>query len=182
MKKLYLFLFALAVVAGFFFLQPYLSGPAPSPADESIQGASFSLAPPSYSAKFGEVFPVEAILNTGGNSIVAASAYLNYDPAVLGVDRIDYADSVFGIQAEEEAGGGSIKLTRGEPTPGVTGQNLKMAKIYFEAKASGSTKIDFVLTASGQGPSRIILDDGQGTDILESVSGGVYSISSYSNR
>ena len=139
-------------------------------------GASLFLTPSSGSYKSGDPFTLEVRLNTHGEKVVALTAHLSYDQSRLQVMNIDTSGSALSIKAEEVVSGNLIKISRGQPTPGVTGSNILVGKVVFKAKASGKAHADFVLISPGKGPSRIILDDGKGTDILKAVSGGRYSI------
>ncbi len=138
------------------------------------KSALLLLTPSSKTVNVGDTFPVEIRLNTN-SQVVAVSAYLNFDTTKLEAVSIDSTNSVFSVKAEEKILGDQIMIGRGQQTPGVT-SNVLVAKVNFRAKVSGTANVNFVLTSLGQGPSRVILDDGLGTDILTSVTNGVYAI------
>jgi hypothetical protein len=142
----------------------------------SSQAVSLSVSPSSGSYKAGDRVSLEIRLNTSGKNVVAVAAHLNFDPAKLEFVSIDSAGSAFSIKAEEVVSGKLVKISRGQATPGVKGSNILVGKINFKAKAAGPSRVDFMVTTLGKGPSRVILDDGKGTDILKAVSGGSYSI------
>src|SRR3990167_2074105 len=146
--------------------------------------ASFSLSPASGDFKIGEIFPIDIQLNTGGAQIVAVSAYLRYDKVKLEAVSIDSSSSVFSYEAENtiDASNGRILTTRGQPTPGVNGSALQVARVNFRGLSSvNSSAITLDFTGvDANGDSGAILDDGLGSDVLNSVSGGAYNITAAS--
>src|SRR3989344_1997985 len=146
--------------------------------------ASFSLSPASGDFKIGEIFPIDIQLNTGGAQIVAVSAYLRYDKVKLEAVSIDSSGSVFSYEAENtiDASNGRILTTRGQPTPGVNGSALQVARVNFRGLSSvNSSAITLDFTGvDANGDSGAILDDGLGSDVLNSVSGGAYNITAAS--
>ncbi len=152
------------------------SGQPSQPPPVASKTALFFLTPNIQSLNVGDTLSVDIKLNTN-SPIVALSAYLNFDTTKLGSVSIDSSNSAFGIEAEGEVSNNLIKISRGEPTPGVTGSNILVAKVNFIANDCGITNVNFAFTSLGVGPSRVILDDGLGTDILTSVTNGVYTIS-----
>src|SRR3989338_3809449 len=140
--------------------------------------ATLSLTPASQTLNLNDNFAVEIRLNTSGNAVSAVSAYLNFDTSRLQFVSADYTGSAFDIQAEEVISGNSIKITRGKLPPGVSSSNALVAKVNFKAIASGTANVSFALTSPGQGPSRVIKNDGLGTDILGSILGGNYTVGS----
>ena len=146
--------------------------------------ASFSLSPASGDFKIGEIFPIDIQLNTGGAQIVAVSAYLRYDKTKLEAVSIDPSGSVFSYEAENtiDASNGRILTTRGQPTPGVNGSALQVARVNFRGLSSvNSSAITLDFTGvDANGDSGAILDDGLGSDVLNSVSGGAYNITAAS--
>ncbi|MDI6882914.1 MAG: hypothetical protein QMC93_00345 [Patescibacteria group bacterium] len=140
---------------------------------------SLFLKPSSGTYNVEDKFKIEVRLNTSDQGVlqpvVGVSAYLNYDKAKLKALSINSANSVFPIKAEEEIADGLIKISRGRATPGVNGNELLVAEIEFEAIGAGEARVNFSLDEPYV--SRIIKDDGQGTDILKKTIGGVYQIS-----
>src|SRR3989344_4165367 len=146
--------------------------------------ASLSLSPASGDFRIGEIFPIDIQLNTGGAQIVAVSAYLRYDKTKLEAVSIDPSGSVFSYEAENtiDASNGRILTTRGQPTPGVNGSALQVARVNFRGLSSvNSSAITLDFTGvDANGDSGAILDDGLGSDVLNSVSGGAYNITAAS--
>lgn len=146
--------------------------------------AILSIAPSSGDFKIGDIFPIDIQLNTGGAQIVAVSAYLRYDKAKLEAASIDPSSSVFTYEAENtiDATNGRILITRGQPTPGVNGSALQVARVNFKGLAAASSSaitLDFT-GVDANGDSGTILNDGLGSDVLNTASNGSYNISAAS--
>src|SRR3990167_6285721 len=105
---------------------------------QAIAVANLSVYPASGDFKIGEIFPIDIQLNTGGAQIVAVSAYLRYDKVKLEAVSIDSSSSVFSYEAENtiDASNGRILTTRGQPTPGVNGSALQVARVNFRGLSS----------------------------------------------
>jgi hypothetical protein len=148
----------------------------------AIAGASAELylSPAIKTVNIGDNFCVDALVNNTSGQNVVVAAYLLYDPTKLKVVSTNTSNSVFTIEIEKIADPtiGEIKITLGKPTPGVNTTRGNVATINFEALAQASSaNVTFVLSSSdGTGDSDIILDDGKGTDILNSVKNGSYFI------
>lgn len=143
--------------------------------------ASMSLSPASGSYVVNSEFVVDVRVNTGGQKVTAVGAYLVYDSTRLEVVSIDSSTSAFSVQAEQVTNGNQIKISRGQQTPGVNSSNALVAKVKFKVKFAGTASIVINKNSSGPGESRVVLDDGQGTNILSSVTSGVYIGSSGSS-
>jgi hypothetical protein len=146
--------------------------PPPAPAGQAM----LSLSPASISAKVGDEFRVDIVVDTAGQNIVAVLANLAFDKSLIEAERIDVSGSVFSLEAERAVYPGSVRVVRGARAPGYNGAGGLIASVYFRALAKGSGAITITLTKPGDGPSRVILDDGQGTDVLKGVLGVRYSI------
>jgi len=145
-------------------------------APSSGGNASLSLVPASQTVNVNDNFGVEVRVNTGGNSVTAVSAYLNFDTTRLQFVSIDAAGSAFSVQAEGLVSGSQVRISRGQAAPGVNSTSALVAKVNFKAIANGTANVSFALTTAGQGPSRVIKNDGTGTDILTNTSGGSYTV------
>ncbi len=139
-------------------------------------GATLFLSPEDEWGNIGDTFSVDVRLDTGDRPVTAVSAYLSFPADLLEVDSIDTTYSDFGIEAENIVAGNVIKITRGEPTPGIYDLGALVATIDFTAKAQGTPQLYFQLSSGGGATSRVIQDDGLGTDILTTVIGGSYTI------
>jgi hypothetical protein len=150
--------------------------PTPLPPPSTGSGATLSFDPFFYSASVGESFVVNLIIDTGGSSVVAMSGYITFDDSVLEVADIDTSKSVFSIEAEKVAYPGEIRISRGKITPGFNGVG-PVASIVFTPKVRGTGGlIEFNWNGINQGPSRVIVDDSNGTDILTNAFGATFEI------
>jgi len=152
------------------------AGQPSEPPSGPTSEVTLSVSPESQSVNLGNTFTVEVGLNTQNQPVTAVSAYIVFPTELLEIDSIITTNSSFTIQADNIVENNVIKITRGEPTPGVNSSSALMATIYFVAKAQGTAQVVFLLPSAGAGPSRVIKNDGLGTDILATVIGGIYVI------
>lgn len=140
--------------------------------------ASFYFTPETGQADENESFNVDLMVNTDGRNVVAISSYIQYDPTKIMVQNIDTTGSIFGYEVENVIDGenGLIKITRGQPGDGVsndnddgyTGEKGKIATLSLKALGEDTNTLLKFLMRPGDAPniSRLILDDGKGSDIL----------------
>lgn len=150
--------------------------------------AILSLSPASGSYTVGDNFSVNVLVNTKGQNVVVVGAYLNYNPKQLEVVNINTDNSVFGTNykivnyngSASYTPAGKIEIIEAKPSPGVNTNSGLVATINFKALTEISPiqdNLTFDFTAAyAAGDSEIILDDGQGTDILSGVNNGKYII------
>lgn len=141
------------------------------PLKSEAAGASLFLSPGSGSLRVGEQISVRVVLNTGGTAINAGEATISFPAAQLEVVRLAKGQ-IFSIWAEEPHYGnkdGTVRFAGGLPAPGYSGSSGTILTIVFRAKASGTAPINFLEAA-------VLADDGYGTNVLASVSGGRYDI------
>ncbi len=134
--------------------------------------ATLFVSPISGVYKTGELFSVLVNVNTGGQAINAASGQLNFDNQRLEISEIGFSRSVFSIWTDEpnySNAGGVARFSGGLPTPGFTGASGSILRITFKAKAAGSAPVVFVSGA-------VLANDGKGTNILDSLKGGLFTI------
>ena len=134
--------------------------------------ASLYVAPASGAYKSGELFSVLVNVNTGSAAINAASGQINFDNARLEVVSLGYSRSIFTIWTEEpnySNAAGVVKFSGGLPSPGFTGASGAIMRITFRPKSFGQAPVVFV---SGS----VLANDGEGTNILDGLNGGVYNI------
>ncbi len=149
--------------------------------------ATLAISPSSGEFEVNKEFEVKIILNTKSNNVVAVGAYLSYNPSEIEVVSIKTDNSDFSISnpclfegkpceiINHNAQTGKIEIVKGKPTPGVNKSNALVATLSLKGKKELSPSTDnFVFEFSGpyQGKSRVILDDGKGTDILSGVDSG----------
>ncbi|MDP2930287.1 MAG: cohesin domain-containing protein [bacterium] len=136
-------------------------------------GATLSLSPSSGSYTVGDIFSVVIGVHTGGASINAAEATLNFPSEKLEVVSISKGGSIFPMWAVEpdySNGQGVISFAGGIPGSSYNGTSGKVLTINFKIKGGGQAVIDF----SG---ARVLAADGKGTDIFAAAQGGSYTLS-----
>jgi len=137
------------------------------------EGASLYITPSSGTYFVGSTFNVSIYVNTGGRDINAVQVELQF-PA----DKIQVASpttgksfiSVWVSQPTYSNTRGTASFIGGLPSPGVNTSSGLVSTITFRAKAPGTATISF------KDSSQILLDDGNGTNILSSISGAKYEL------
>ncbi len=145
----------------------------------SLLGASLYLTTPDTDIFVGQYFPVYIYMNANSSNVVVVDAVIQFDKNYFEVYGFDPLNSAFTnsdfqnpIFFKPDNDNGKVEVICGSPTPGITGNNLYIGALIFKAKNFSSNPLDFnfIFTAPGNsGESHIILDDGNGTDILENV-------------
>lgn len=133
--------------------------------------ASLSLSPATGVYTSGQTFSATVLVNTNGKAINAADGTVSFDPnqlAVVGVSKgpifsLWTADPSFSNSA------GTVSFSGGTPT-GYTGGAGSVVTITFRAKGSGPTKVNF-------SKGSVLAADGLGTNVLNNMAGGNYTIS-----
>ncbi|MCX6224762.1 MAG: hypothetical protein NTV01_08440 [Bacteroidia bacterium] len=135
------------------------------------ENGSLFFSPPSGSFKVGETFSVELKLDTAEVLINAAEVKFYFLAENLEVLKITKEGSVFSLWPKEPIFSndlGEISFAGGLPHPGFKGTG-KMIIIEFKAKKEGEAVLSF-------DESRILADDGQGTNILVFLNNPKYLI------
>lgn len=136
-------------------------------------GASLYLAPGSGTYVIGGTFSVSVKVNSGGTEINAAEGSLNYDTAFLEAVSVSKGGSVFPFWTTEPGinkSAGTVSFGGGMPPPAYNGSAGHICAITFKAKKAGNASIRF----SG---GAVLANDGKGTNVLEGLVGGTYTIS-----
>lgn len=146
-----------------------------------VPKALLYLSPREGNYNVGDEFPVDVLVNTLGSNVVVVAAYLSYNKNVLEAVSIDLSGSPFEFTAEKEINrkDGKIKITLGKPTPGINVHNGKVATVYFKAKEKTHPHMEniyFDFTKGSAFYSTVILDDKQGTNILDDTRGAKINI------
>lgn len=131
--------------------------------------ATLSLSPSTGVYNSGSTFTVRVMVNSAGKPINAAEGTLSFNPSELSVVSANRNGSIFNLWvAEPTVSGGSISFSGGLPS-GYTGAAGNIMTVTFKAKGSGPAKVNF---SSGS----VLANDGMGTNVLTSMSGGTYTI------
>ena len=140
----------------------------------SIKAASASLylSPSSGSFLIGSTFTVSLFLNTEGNEINAVWAELKFPPEILQVTSPTAGSSFVAewITPPNYSNERGIISFRGGIPGGISTSAGLVSSITFRAKASGVAKVKF------KEDSKVLLNDGKGTDILTTTIDGEYHI------
>lgn len=135
--------------------------------------ASLFLSPPSGTYTIDNNFAVVVKVNSGGDSINAAEGTLIFNPAEVQVTSLSKSGSIFGLWTTEPIfsnSSGTIVFGGGTPS-NFTGSSGTILTINFKAKSVASAQVNF---SSGS----VLAANGQGTNILGSMQGGLYAIKS----
>lgn len=136
-------------------------------------GASLFLSPSSGTFHVGSTFNISVLLNTGGNSINALRVDLKFDPKKLQVASPTAGRSFISVWISQPTYSnitGRLTFQGGTPSPGINTSSGLVSTITFRAIAPGPTSISILDT------SKVLLDDGKGTDVLSWLGRGMYEI------
>lgn len=129
------------------------------------------LSPASGTFFVGSTFDVSVFVNTGGNDINAVMADLQFDPRKIQIVAPTTGKSAISVWVAQPTYSnieGRASFRGGIPNSGINTSSGLVSTITFRVVASGETSISFL------GPSKVLLNDGKGTNILSSSGGGVY--------
>lgn len=147
------------VILGLLFL--VLAG---TPQKVRAEAATLYFSPSSGSFFVGSTFDVSVFLNTEGNSINAVQIDVKFPPELLQVVTPTTGKSFITVWADQpffSNKDGLISLKGGVLSPGINTSAGLASTITFRVKAPGVAKISFLSS------SKVLLADGQGTNILK---------------
>ena len=134
---------------------------------------------------------IDILLNSYDNNVVTVRAEVNYDPEHFEFQSWDTSNSVFAVNnncvynnkpceiVNNNPANGKISITLAKPSPGVNVSSGLIAALKFKAlKAINPSSPNFTLSYSSGSyeDSDVIVDDGAGTDILNSVTNATISV------
>lgn len=142
-------------------------------AEKPAATASLYLTPPSGSFAVGSTFTVSIFLNTAGQTINAIQADLTF-PA----DRLQVVSPSSGksfietwvAQPSYSNSHGTLRFQGAIPAPGVATSAGLVSSITFRVVNTGTATIRFMDT------SRVLLNNGFGTDVLGQMTNGIYTL------
>jgi hypothetical protein len=127
----------------------------------------------------------DVLLDSNNNNVVAVKAIVNYDPSKFQLQSWDTSNSIFASNntcvydgkpceiVTNDADNGKISITLAKPSPGVKTDSGVIAQLVFRTlEVTVPSSPNFTLTytpANAYEDSDVILDDGNGTDILSRV-------------
>jgi len=139
-----------------------------------VHGASsLYVTPSSGSFIAGETFTVSIYVNTGDDFINAVEAHLTFSPDKLQVVSPSTGRSFIDVwvgQPQYSNTAGTLSFQGAIPTPGIKTSRGLISTVTFRVKAPGTTVLKFT------DRSRVLLNDGQGTDILTQKTSGIYNL------
>ncbi len=176
--------FLLVFVAGLAAFFILVSANIKSVSQAAGKSASLQLWPDATTVAKGQSFNLRLVLDSGGNNVVAVRAIVDYDKSVFQLQNSDIADSIFSqnnscaynngpCQAvNSDPSSGTIDFTFAKPSPGVNTPSGLLAVMSFTAlqNVDANSHINIRFSSIGSyDSSAVILDDGQGTNILTDV-------------
>ncbi len=152
----------LALGSGFFIKSALAVGPA-----------SIFVGPASGTFTVGSTFTVSVYVNTGGQSINAIEANLAFPPDKLQVVAPSAGKSLVQIWVNQPTysnESGILKFQGTIPSPGINTESGLISTVTFRVKSTGTATVRIMDT------SRVLLNDGKGTDVLGQTTSGIYSL------
>lgn len=139
----------------------------------AIGPASVFVGPASGTFTVGSTFTVSVYVNTGGQSINAIEANLAFPPDKLQVVAPSAGKSLVQIWVNQPTYSNESGILRFQgtiPSPGINTESGLISTITFRVKSTG------VATVRVMDTSRVLLNDGKGTDVLGQTTSGIYSL------
>lgn len=136
------------------------------------RAATLSLSPPKGSLSVGSTFSVSILLDTEGQSVNALEIALSFPPDMLQIVSPSTGQSVIGIWTATpkfDNVNGKMDLQGGIPG-GITSANALISTVTFRVKSVGEASVRFL------DKSRVLLNDGLGTDVLNQTINGLYAL------
>ncbi|MBI4085097.1 MAG: hypothetical protein HY432_01140 [Candidatus Liptonbacteria bacterium] len=133
--------------------------------------ASLYLAPPSGTFTLGSTFTVSIYVNTGGQAINAIEANLSFPADKLQVVSPTTGKSLIQIWVAQPSYSnidGTLKFQGAIPTPGINTDAGLLSTITFRVKSIGTATLRIL------DDSKVLLNDGRGTDVLGQTTDGIY--------
>jgi hypothetical protein len=132
--------------------------------------ATFYLSPSSGNFKVGQSVSISLMINSGGAAINAGEGSVTFSPDILKYQSVSTSGSIFTFWTSGPVGGDtSVSFGGGLASPGYNGSSGKALTISFKAQKAGTASI----TVNG---TRILANDGVGTNIIGGNSGGSYTV------
>lgn len=139
----------------------------------AIGQASIFVGPATGTFTVGSTFTVSIYVNTGGQSINAVEANLAFPPDKLQVVSPTAGKSLVQIWVNQPTYSnqdGFLKFQGTIPSPGINTESGLISTVTFRVKSTGVAAVKVLDT------SRVLLNDGRGTDVLGQTTSGIYSL------
>jgi len=134
--------------------------------------ARLSLGPSAGSFTVGSVFEVSILLDTEGESINAFNVLLNFQPDKLQLISPSTGKSIVQVWTgppQFNNRTGTVRLQGGIPN-GINVSKGLISSFSFRVKRVGTALVKF------SDESRVLLNNGKGTDVLKDVQNGIYEL------
>ena len=150
-----------------------VGGLAAQDSDAQGRGASLFLSPPSGTFLSGSTFDVSIFVDTRGVAVNSIELNLKFPPDKLQITKPSTGKSFISIWASPPIYSnekGILSFSGGLPSPGINTSSGLISTVTFRARSSGTAKIEILSS------SKVLANDGKGTNILQSIIQGVYVI------
>jgi hypothetical protein len=133
--------------------------------------ATLSISPASARTQIGRTVTVRVLVNSAGQSINAVSGQLTFSNDLLTLTGLSKA-GIVNLWAQEPtySNAAGTASFQGVILNGYTG-GATVLVLTFKAKAEGTASVSFAATGDS-----VLLNDGQGTDVLTGTSGATITI------
>ncbi|MES2225177.1 MAG: cohesin domain-containing protein [Patescibacteria group bacterium] len=134
--------------------------------------ATLGINPGSDTFSEGKTFSVRVVVGSGGQSVNAVSGKLLFSTDTLSLTKVSKSGIVT-LWAQEPSysnAAGTVSF-QGVILNGYSGASGTVLTLTFRAKSAGTASITF-----SPANSSVLLNDGQGTDVLSGTSGASYTI------
>lgn len=129
--------------------------------------ASLSLEPTSISVLQGDQIPIDLLIYSGKNTVISTDAYITYDPQLLAItEQIDGGDLFQSVGVKQISPGRAyvyginLDIAQAKPAQG------SVARIYFQALTSGTTKLQIDCVPFSEKTSQIVSQKDELTNII----------------
>lgn len=131
-------------------------------------GASLFIESPNSTVSVGDTFKVSFYVDTNGQAINAVDADIRFPADKIQVVSPSAGNSLIStwtIQPSFSNSAGSLRFVGAIPNPGINTKKGLISEVLFRVKSVGRASISFT------DASRVLLNDGRGTDVLNGRSG-----------
>ncbi len=138
-----------------------------------VWAATLAITPGSGSYSVGNIITARVIVGSAGQSINAIGGQVSFSSNTLTLVGISKNNSVITLWAQDPtySNGAGTASFQGVTLNGYTGNGGTVVTLTFKAKAVGTGTIQ--ISSSN---SSVLLNDGQGTDVLTGVSDATFTI------
>ncbi len=134
--------------------------------------ATLSISPSSGTIAVGKTFTARVLVGSGGQSVNAVSGTVSFSSDTLTLTGISKSGVVtLWAQNPSYSNSSGSASFQGVILNGYSGSSGTVVTLTFKAKAAGTGTISI-----SQGSSSVLLNDGQGTNVLSGTSGASFTI------